>query len=150
MAKDCLILPSSGADLKAVGALADVAVTRGTNSPSYPLFQCCKALAEYRQEHFAEAIQWADSSTKHSFPYSKAEGYAILAMAQFKSARTNEALTALADCAKVIDEKLPKLSSGDLGGDWIDWIIAHALQSEAKGLIEGEQPAASGPANPPH
>jgi serine/threonine protein kinase len=149
MAKDCLILPSSGADLKAVGTLADVAVTRGTNSPSYPLFQSCKALAEYRQEHFAEAIRWADSSAKHSFPYSKAEGYAILAMAQFKSARTNEALTTLADCAKVIDEKLPKLSSGDLGGDWIDWIIAHALQSEAIRLIEGEGPAASGLPNPP-
>src|SRR5262249_24318969 len=76
IAKDCLILPSSGVDLQAVGALADVAVARGTNYSSYPLFKCCKALAEYRQEHFAEAIEWAGSATKDDFPYSKAEAYA--------------------------------------------------------------------------
>jgi serine/threonine protein kinase len=149
VAKDCLILPSSGADLKAVGALADLTVTRGTNNPSYPLFQCCKALAEYRQEHFAEAIQWAESATTNSFPYAKAEGYAILSMAQFKSARTNEALNALADCTGVIDQMLPKLSSGNLGDDWRDWIIAHALQSEAKRMIEGEAAHGARPWNVP-
>lgn len=149
MAKDCLILPSSGADLKAVGAMADVAVTRGKNSSSYSLFQCCKALAEYRQGHSNEAIEWASSAAKHSFPYSKAEAFAILAMAQFKSGRVNEARTALADCTKVIEEKLPKLSSGDLGGDWRDWIIVHALQSEAKQMIDGGVPSATAPANSP-
>jgi hypothetical protein len=35
-------------------------------------------------------------------------------------------------------ESFPKLSSGDLGGDWRDWIIAHALQFEAKKMINGE------------
>jgi tetratricopeptide (TPR) repeat protein len=149
MAKDCLILPSSGADLKAVATLADVAVTRGTNYPSYPLFMCCKALAEYRQEHFAEAIQWAGSAANDSFPYSKAEAYAILSMARFSTGQTNEALTALADCADVIEKKLPKLSSGNLGGDWRDWIIAHALQSEAKQMIGGEPSTTALPANLP-
>ncbi|HWV99900.1 MAG TPA: protein kinase, partial [Candidatus Acidoferrum sp.] len=140
MAKDCLILPSSGADMHAVGALADVAVTRGTNYGSYSLFQCCKALAEYRQQRFSEAVKWADSATKDPFSYSKAEGYAILSMARFKSGQTNEALTALADCGKVIEEQLPKLSSGNLGGDWRDWIIAHALQKEAEALVNSATP----------
>src|SRR5258708_34920909 len=149
MAKDCLILPSSGADLKAVGALADLAVTRGTNSSSYSLFKCCKALAEYRQEHFGDAIEWAGSATRHNFPYSKAEGYAILSIAQFKSGRTNEAVAALAYCSRVIDEKLPKLNTGTLVNDWRDWIIAHALQAEAKRLIGGEPASAAPPANLP-
>jgi eukaryotic-like serine/threonine-protein kinase len=134
MAKDCLILPSSGVDLNAVGALADVAVTRGTN----PLFGCCKALAEYRLGHPQEAIKWADSATKDDFSYSKAEGYAVLAMAQFKSGQTNAALKALADCASVIDTRLPKLSDGDLGQDWRDWIITHALFSEATNSVHAE------------
>jgi serine/threonine protein kinase len=140
MAKDCLILSDSGAELKVVGAMADVAVTRGTNYPSstYSLFECCKATAEYRQRDFAEAIKWAGSAVKDPFPYSKAEGYSILAMSRFKMGQTNEARAALADCDQVIEKSLPKVNSGDLGQDWRDWIIAHALQSEAKQTINGE------------
>ena len=137
MAKDCLILTSSGADLNVVGALADVAVSK---NPSYSPFQCCKALAEYRQQRFSEAVKWADSATKDPFSYSKAEGYAILSMARFKSGQTNEAFIALAECGKVIEEQLPKLSKGNLGQDWRDWIIAHALQKEAKALVNRATP----------
>ena len=137
MAKDCLILPSSGADLNVVGALADVAVSK---NPSYSPFQCCKALAEYRLERFSEAVKWADSATKDPFSYSKAEGYAILSMARLKSGQTNEAFDALAECGKVIEEQLPKLSTGTLGQDWRDWIIAHALQKEAKALVNRATP----------
>ncbi len=58
-AKDCLILPSSGVNLEAAAALAEVAVTKGTNLSVYPFFELSKALAEYRQDHFAEATNWA-------------------------------------------------------------------------------------------
>src|SRR5262249_41395903 len=129
-AKDCLILPSSGADLKAVSALADLAVTRGKASGrGYAWFRCCKALAEYRQQHFGQAIEWAASITKGDFPYAQAEAYAILSMAQNKFDATNAAQRALADCDQVID-KLPPPGTY-VGQDWPDWIIAHALQSEA-------------------
>jgi serine/threonine protein kinase len=146
MGKDCLILPASGADLEAVGALADVAVTRGKNTGSYPYFECCKALAEYRQEHFKEAAKWAGSAVTNSFDYAQAEGYAILAMAQWQSGQTNAAHADLADCDRVIEEKLPKLSHGNLGGDWRDWIIAHALRDEAQNLIENDQSGENPPA----
>jgi tetratricopeptide (TPR) repeat protein len=138
MAKDCLILPSSGVDLKAVRALAEVAVTRGANFSSYPFFQCCAALAGYRQGNLEEAIKWAGAAAKTSLPYPKAEANAVLAMAQFESGRTNEAQIALTDCDQIIRDDLPKLSSGDLGQDWRDWIIAHALRDEAEHLIESE------------
>jgi hypothetical protein len=42
--------------------------------------------------------------------------------------------------AEIINKELPALDSGDIGEDWIDWIIAHALLREAQALIEG-QPA---------
>jgi hypothetical protein len=131
MAKDCLILPNSGADLKLVDAMADVAVTRGGNI----LFECCKATAEYRQGHFAEAIKWAGSALKDPFPYSRAEAYSILAMSEFQRGQTNEAHAALVNCDQVIEKSLPKLDSGDVGQDWRDWIIAQALQREASDLI---------------
>jgi hypothetical protein len=36
-----------------------------------------------------------------------------------------------------VQEKLPVPGSRDLGSDWKDWIIAHALLDEASSLIEG-------------
>jgi len=38
-------------------------------------------------------------------------------------------------------ERLPKLGSGDLGGDWGDWITAHVLMREARSLIEASSKA---------
>ncbi len=46
MAKDCLILPSSGADLDTVSKMADTAVRMGTNHPALTWFQFAKGLAE--------------------------------------------------------------------------------------------------------
>ncbi len=137
MAKDCLILPQSGADLKVVSQLANTAVTRGQGQVPFPLFECCKALAEYRQGYWDGAVDWAQRAAGDSFLYAQAEACAILAMAQYHLKRLDEARTALAQCAEIIKAKMPSLESGDLGGDWRDWIIAHALLAEAKSLIEG-------------
>jgi serine/threonine protein kinase len=136
MAKDCLILPSSGADLTAVAALADVAVTRGSNSVSAPFFRCCKALAEFRLGHYEEAASWAKLAAQGPLPHSQAQAAAIFAMAEFKLNQLDSARSALAECNKVIEDKLSK-PERDPGNDWRDWIIAHALQSEAKRLIDG-------------
>src|SRR5882672_8951848 len=142
MAKDCLILPASGADLKAVAALADLAVTRGSNSTSAPFFRCCKALAEFRLGHHEEAAKWARLAAQGPLPHSQAQAAAIIAMSEFNLNQLDKARTALVDCDKLIEQKLPK-PGRDLGNDWRDWIIAHALRSEAKRLIEGKPSAAT-------
>jgi tetratricopeptide (TPR) repeat protein len=144
MAKDCLILPSAGVDLTAVAALADVAVSRGSNATAAPYFMFCKALAEFRLGRYEEAINWASLARQGPFDCPKASAAAVMAMSQFKLNQLDKARTALANCNKVIEEKLPKTEQ-DLGTDWRDWIIAHALQSEAKRLLEGEPSAAAGP-----
>jgi hypothetical protein len=135
MAKDCLILPSSGVDLKQVAAMANLAVSEGKNLAAYHFFECCDALAEYRLGHFGDAIKWAQESAKNEFPLSQAEAYAVMAMAQCKLGDVHAAQGSLARCNEIITKRLPRLGK-DLGGDWRDWIIAHALQTEAKGLIE--------------
>jgi len=135
------MFPSSGADLTAVAALADVAVSRGSNAPVSPHFQFCKALAEFRVGHYKEAVNWANLASQGPYVYPKANAAAVMAMAQFKLNQLDKARTALAECNKVIEEKLPKLEKGDLGEDWRDWIIASALRAEAKRLIDGEPPA---------
>jgi hypothetical protein len=61
---------------------------------------------------------------------------------------TVEARAALAECNKICEEKLPK-PDADLGKDWRDWIIAHALLSEAKRTIDGDSPSETHPASLP-
>jgi tetratricopeptide (TPR) repeat protein len=137
MAKDCLILPSSGVDLKAVAAMAEIAVTRGKDYGAYHFFQCCHALAQYRLGNYEESIKWAQASAQNPFPHSRAEAFAVIAMAQYKLGNHDDARQELTKCDRVIETKLPVLGN-PLGGDWRDWIIAHALQSEAKQTIDGE------------
>ena len=137
MAKDCLVLPSSGVDLKLVAAMADVAVTRGSNSGAFLHFQCCKALAELRQGHYEQATNWASIAARSDYPYLKADSSAIKAISFFKLSRPDDARAALNDCDRVMDASVPRFPN-ELGDDWRDWIIAHALQSEAKQMIDGE------------
>jgi serine/threonine protein kinase len=146
MAKDCLILPSSGVEPKAMAALADVAVSRGSNLPALPYFQFCKALAEFRMDHYDEAIKWAHLAARSPSRYPKATGSAIVAMSQFKLNQLDQAQAALAACNKIVDKlSEPNQEPGD---EWRDWIIARALRSEAQRMIEGE-PSADRPADPP-
>ena len=62
-----------------------------------------------------------------------------LAMAQYQLQQIDPARGSLAERAG-IEQKSPRLDSGDIDDDWNDWIAAHALMSEAKALIGG-QPA---------
>lgn len=135
MAKDCLILPVPGLDLARVAGLAEVSISQGANLPALPFFHMCKALAEYRQGHFANAVEWASKSVGNPFPYSATESYAVLAMAHCRLQQYDAARAAFAN-GVALEAKLPKLESGDLGNDWRDWIIANALLAEAKTLLE--------------
>jgi len=143
-AKNCSILPSSGADPETVGKLADVAAAAGTTNDFFAWFQCTKGLAEYRQGHFADALTFADKTIAiredpgdyswHDTLY--LEAYAVSAMAHFRLKQTDAARAALAE-ANTIAARLPKSGSEDLGPEWRDWIIAHKLLDEATALIEG-------------
>jgi WD40 repeat protein len=138
MAKDCLILPSSGADIEAISQLAETAVTAGSTESALPYFQCTKALAEYRLGHFARAVEWAHKSTDYPGDAARlVEAYMVSAMAQYRLKQTNEARATLARGMAKAGE-LTKIESGDIGDGWRDWIIAHALMKEAKALIEGQ------------
>jgi len=147
LAKDCLILTDSGADMDVVAGFANFAVANGQLHPAYPFFQCCKALAEYRRRHWDVAVKWAQFAAANPFPYSRAEALAIICMGQCKQNHVEDARGTMAMCQKIVTEKLPKLGTSNLGGDWRDWIIAHALLTEAQDLLATFPPAAAS-ANP--
>ena len=142
MAKDCLILPSPGADLTAESNWANTAVTEGKNHPYLVFFQFVKGLAEYRQGHFATAVEWTQKVLAQTgeVPFRDVEAYMVLAMARYQSRQPDQARAGLAKGVEIAETKLPKVDSGDFGDDWLDWIIAHALMSEAKAVL-GTQPA---------
>jgi tetratricopeptide (TPR) repeat protein len=145
IAKDCLILPSSGADLETVAKMVDTAMAAGTNHWAWTYFQFAKGLAEYRQGHFAGVVEWTQKALRAPGNASRdAEAWLVLAMAQYQLKQPEEARGALAKGIKIVETKLPKLDTSDLGADWRDWIITHALLREARALIE-DQPAPARP-----
>jgi tetratricopeptide (TPR) repeat protein len=145
-AKDCLMLADSGLDLNAVSGLADTAITVGKDSCDLPWFQFCKALAEYRQAHFPAAADWAQKALCHAGDHHNRDFGAclVLAMAQYRSNQAQEAGAAFARGVDIA-QKLPRLNRDDLGADWVDWIIAHALQTEAEALMDGVAKAVEAP-----
>jgi len=150
IAKACLILPSSGADLTLVDKLAEdsLTATAAGNNLYLSYHQFAKGLAEYRQGRFASASDWMRKSIDDPFyghgHMRYVQSYMVFAMAQQQLMQPDEARTAFAKGIEINEAKLPRLDSGDLGTGWYwrDWIIAHALMDEAKALIE-VQPAGS-------
>jgi len=130
MAKDCLILPSSGVDLKTVAAMADLAASGGSKEDVAPYFHFCKGLAEFRLGHYDEAIRWARLATKGPFPQPKACAAAVLAMSQFKLDQSDDARTALSECNKIIEGQMPK-PERELGRAWrgLDYRLRIAIRS---------------------
>jgi hypothetical protein len=57
-------------------------------------------------------------------------------MSQYQLGHETEARAVLAKCDNDIQRRLPKVGSRDLGQDWKDWIIGHALFTEAANLID--------------
>jgi tetratricopeptide (TPR) repeat protein len=139
MAKACLILPSPGVDLEAVGELAETAATRSKSRYSLPACQFTKGLAEYRQGRFAAAADWIQKSLDRSTSSNscqQVQSRVVLAMAHYQQKQPEEASKLLATGTDLASRIRPRADSNDLGTAWYDWIIADALTREAKALIE--------------
>jgi eukaryotic-like serine/threonine-protein kinase len=144
MAKDCLILPSSGADLDAVASMIDSALVANPDHWATGFFHFAKGLSEYRQGNFASAVQWMQKALENpkEFHFRDAQAYLVLAMAHHQLNQFDEARASFAQGMAVIETR-PKPGSGGLGVDWNDWIVVHVLQREAAALIEKQDPATS-------
>jgi len=95
-----------------------------------PFYQYCKALAEYRQENFAEAALWAQKSIVGPRIEARAPAYAVLAMARWQLGDKNTAQAMLARGNMLTPE------ASDLGEGWLAWLYARILLDEAAALIQ--------------
>ncbi len=138
VAQDCLLLPNSGVNLEFIDKLADSAVTIGSGEASLPYFQACKAMSNYRLEHFREAIEWAEKAEKSptAEPEAKAKAFAVSAMANWQLEQKDAARAALAEGDKFAPKLSPEHHPKDLGESWVAWIIARISLDEATKLIQ--------------
>jgi tetratricopeptide (TPR) repeat protein len=139
MAKDCLLATNSAVDFVLADKLADVAVSRGSGQSSLPYFQTCKALSQYRQGRFAEAIEWAEKARNGPHPHASGQACAVLAMAHWQLGHKDDARALLVQG----DALVPKISFlpniKNIGGDWLPWLFARISLDEATALVESEK-----------
>ena len=136
VAKACLFLPASEVDLNVVGHLADTAVTLGAKDEgAMPFFSVCKGLAEYRLGHFANAAEWAQkalsSSRKDAYPHA----YGVLALADWRLGKKEEARAMLAAGQKAAPRTMPPAVIEDPGTAWLVWLFARIQLDEAEAAI---------------
>jgi len=142
VAKACLFLPSSEADLPVIGHLADTAVTRGTGDlGAMPFFQLCKALSEFDRGILPRRSNGPKKSVESSRidPYGQA--YAVLAMADWQLGKQDEARAMLAKGDASAPSIMPLGIAEDPGNAWLAWLYARIQLDEATALVES--PAAA-------
>jgi eukaryotic-like serine/threonine-protein kinase len=112
-AKTCLLVPDAVADLAPVLRLADRAVTGTEKSSNYRFFLCCKGLAEYRAGRNAEAVNWVERVAPRAGGSNlDATAFAVLAMAQHRLSRREEAFAALDKAEAIVAKKMDDPGAG--------------------------------------
>jgi Flp pilus assembly protein TadD len=107
-----------------------------------PFFQVCKALSEYRQGHFAEAVEWSQKSVESSRTGAHGQAYAVLAMAYWQLGKQDEARAMLAKGDALAPSIMPVSIAEDPANAWLAWLSARIQLDEATALVKS--PAAQG------
>jgi tetratricopeptide (TPR) repeat protein len=137
VAKACLFLPCSDGDLKTVARLADLPVTFGIGDKgAMPYFQICKAMSEYRQGHYAQALEWGQKTLGSLTVASHAHASAIVAMACWKLGREEEARAMFAKGDQLAPKEMPFRVADDPDNAWLAWLYARIQLDETAALIQ--------------
>jgi tetratricopeptide (TPR) repeat protein len=106
------------------------------NKGALPYFQTCKALSEYRQGHYARAVEWAQKTLDSSATASHGHASAVVAMAYWKLEKREEARAMLAKGDLLAPREMPARVAEDTGNAWLAWLYARVQLDEAAALIE--------------
>src|SRR5580765_848928 len=150
VAKACLFAPPSETDLAVIARLADMPVTLGSGDVgAMPFFEVCKALSEYRQGHFAEAVEWAKKPLDVAGNYVHPHAYAVLAMAHWRLGEKDQAQAMFANGEALAPPTMPSAISEDPGNAWLAWLFARVSLDEAAVLLQSRPPDGTITAKPP-
>jgi tetratricopeptide (TPR) repeat protein/serine/threonine protein kinase len=138
LAKTCLLTPEAGGDPERVQELAERAFSGTQKSPSHGYFLLVKALADYRAGRLADAVERLRRAGPESGGANPdALAFAVLAMAQHRLGRAEEARAALAEARAILAKKHfdPGRWRASIG-IWHDWLHAEVLSREAAALLD--------------
>ncbi len=139
VAKSCLFLSSPELDLTVIGRLVDSTVSKGAgDANANPYFQDCKALFEYRQGHYAEAVEWALKPIKISGLHLYGHAYAVLAMAYWQLGQKEQARAMFAKANTFAPGFMPASIAEDPTNEWQGWLYARIQLEEAAAMFESE------------
>jgi tetratricopeptide (TPR) repeat protein len=139
-AKMCLLGPN-GETFAQADKLAARSVELGSNDQYLTYFEFARAFASYRERRWDAATEWLDKSRQHNqikadyIWYLVAMNHLVQAMTHHQMNEPDKARQSLQAAEEVIEQKLPKHDSGDLGVSWFDWLMCDLLRREARGLI---------------
>jgi tetratricopeptide (TPR) repeat protein len=145
-AKCCLLMPSavSGDDLTQAAKMAERALAVGKKGEVKPWRVMTKGLSEYRQGHFARAIETMELAQKDIMQAQfggldpcKADTYFVSAMAYQQLKQADKARTAFGHGRVIVLTRLPTLDSGNLSPIWADVLMTYTLMHEAQKTVEG-------------
>jgi hypothetical protein len=149
--------PVEGDELSAAVKLAERAASAAYADRGLPGRQLAKGLADFRQNRFASAIEWMEKVqvacvrkdppgwTHERERNRTAAAGVVQAIANHQLGRAAAAQTAQTRGAEIIATQFPQLSSGDIGREWPDWLVARILLREAKELVDGMAAAVKSP-----
>ncbi len=134
-AKACSLLPGIAEGREDAAALAGFAATREPTHPATPWFLLARALTAYRAGRDAEAAAWLEKVlATEGRGYVRTAGHFLLALAQHRVGRTEDARKTLARAREMMAHDMPSLEKS--GDDWHDWMVCDLLRREAEALIE--------------
>jgi tetratricopeptide (TPR) repeat protein len=119
--------------------MADVALAAFSENKPRPYFQFAKGLADYRQGRFESAAEWMQKvAAAKGDLYRGVQAEMVLAMAQRRLGKTDQARDTFAKALETADTRFPKAGKSSLDDQWNDWVIAHAFMREAKALLQAD------------
>jgi hypothetical protein len=142
-AKIGLLMAPSPEEAARLTALAELAVTKGADSPVLPWFQLARGMAAYRDGQLAAAadrLQKVRSSTGASVQCETA-ALLFVAMSHSRLGRLPDARAALETARRSLQVSPRPADEG--GEHWHDWLISQIALREAEAVIGPAAPAAA-------
>ena len=138
MLKACLLQPVPDADQDGVENLARTLNTLPPRLLSQEAFRVVRALFEYRQGHYNQALELLKNlpAGPRATPHLAVQACVISAMAQCHLGRTNDAQATLAHCPVTAEDNTAKLKVRDFGAAWNEWLFSHQFHREAEALLQ--------------
>jgi hypothetical protein len=132
-----LMLPGPGTELDLENKLCALMSDSGEGHGADAYFPFCRGLTEYRQGNFTDADKWLRQCVEatNSSSELRVSSYMVMAMALRALHQNEPAREAFSAGKELAQKKLKRLETGEVGYEWIDWLIAHALMREAQALI---------------